>query len=122
VAEVQRHGHKITAERVVRIGRDRIQKIVWLEDGLPHAGVGHILNPKRVAEFRAAGVDEVDIVDLVFAAATTGTPIGVSGRDRVVFALDYRGQPRRVAVTVADNGFIVGGKPISMHRKVKPLP
>jgi hypothetical protein len=121
VAEVRQLGHKISAERVVRIGRDHRQRIVWLETGDANAGMYHVLNANRVREFRDAGVAEVDIVDLVFRAATEGAPVGTTGRDRPVFAVRYRGQHIRVAVTIASNGFIVGANPISANKKLKPL-
>jgi hypothetical protein len=127
IDETQRLGHKISPEKVVRIGRDHSSKIVWLEDketpeGAREAGVRHLLSPKRIYEFAEAGVAESDIVDLVFQATTQGTPIGIAGRDRVVFATTYQGREIRVAVTVSANGFIIGGNPISLTGKLKPLP
>ncbi|GDY29147.1 hypothetical protein [Gandjariella thermophila] len=122
VAEVRRQGHKIRPQGVVRIGRNVDGHIRWLEKDIPNAGVGHIMNPKRVDEFARVGVAESDIVDLVFHAATHGTPIGISGKDRTVFETVYRGRRQRVAVTISSNGFIVGANPVSPDRKLKPLP
>jgi hypothetical protein len=121
VAEAQRQGLKISAERVMRIGRDQARRIVWLEDGDENAGMRHLMEAKRVRQFGGVGVAEADIVDLVFLAATRGKPIGVSGRDRIVFEIDFRGTTQRLAVTVGDNGFIVGAHPIPVDRKLKPL-
>lgn len=106
----------------MRIGRNVDGHIRWLEKDIPNAGVGHIMNPKRVDEFARVGVAESDIVDLVFHAATHGTPIGISGKDRTVFETVYRGRRQRVAVTISSNGFIVGANPVSPDRKLKPLP
>ncbi|MGW5054906.1 hypothetical protein [Actinokineospora sp. NPDC004072] len=61
-------------------------------------------------------------MDAVFTALTDGRPIGITGRDRVVYAVDYRGRPVRLAVSVGSNGFIVGANPFSLDQKVKPLP
>lgn len=121
VAEVERQAHRITAERVVRIGRNRERKIVWLEQGSDRAGVEHIMNSERVSHFTRAGIAEADIVDVVFQAATKGEPIGVTGKDRIVFAVTYRGQEQRIAITVSDNGFIIGANPVHKDRKWKPL-
>jgi hypothetical protein len=122
VAEARKLGHKIAAERVVRIGRDRVQQIVWLEEGDERRGQAHILAPDRVANFVGVGIAEDDIVEVVFRAATTGRPVGTTGKDRLVFEVDYHGQPKRIAVTVASNGFIVGANPISPTGKIRPLP
>jgi hypothetical protein len=121
VAEVQKSGHKISPGRVVRIGRDRCGQVAWLEQGDDGAGVTHLLDVKRVGDFANFGIDQEDIVDVVFSAATRGVPVGVTGTDRVVYLIDYRGQPKRIAVSVGSNGFIVGGNPVSLTRKLKPL-
>jgi hypothetical protein len=106
VTEVRRQGHKISPEKVVRIGRDRTGRPVWLEDGNQSRGLTHILEPNRQANFIGIGIAAEDIVDVVFEAATKATPIGLSGQDRPVFVVNYRGQPKRIAVTVSANGFI----------------
>jgi hypothetical protein len=121
IAEVRRQGHKITLERVVRIGRDRQQRVVWLEEGNERAGLQHILGPKRVAQFEDAGVAKEDITDVVFTAATERKPIGVTGKDRNVYVTTYHGRTLRVAVTVSNNGYIVSANPVSTKRKLKPL-
>ncbi|WP_424186405.1 hypothetical protein ACOBQX_00975 [Actinokineospora sp. G85] len=56
-----------------------------------------------------------EIADAVFAALTNGTPIGISGRDRIVHEVSHHGRPVRIAITV-------GANPISLDRKLKPLP
>jgi hypothetical protein len=122
VDEVERQGHKISRDKVVRIGRDRAQRVVWLETGNESRGARHILDEKKVASFVKFGVDRADIVDVVFAAATEGTPVGTSGRDRTVFEIEYRGKTTWIAVSVAGNGFIIGANPYSLTKKVKPLP
>jgi hypothetical protein len=122
IADVQRQGHKISPGQVVRIGRDLSGRVVWLETGDRHAGRTHLLLQKRVGDFGSHGIGPDAIVDLVFQAATRGTPVGTSGKDRVVFELVFQGVRRRVAVTVGSNGFIIGGHPVSLTKKVKPLP
>lgn len=75
-----------------------------------------------MANFVGIGIAQDDIVDVVFEAATSAEPIGLSGQDRPVFVVNYRGQPKRVAVTVSANGFVVGANPISPNGKLCPLP
>lgn len=122
IAEVQANGHKISPDRVVRIGRGSDGKVVWMEKGNATAGEAHLMGSQRVADFKGIGIAASDIVDVVFTAATKGTPVGISGRDRVVYAVDHHGEQKRIAVSVSSNGFIVGGHPIPPDRKVKPLP
>ncbi len=58
----------------------------------------------------------------MFTTLAKGTPIGITGRDRVVYTLTYHGRPVRIAVSVGSNGFIVGANPFSFNQKAKPLP
>ncbi|MCP2168755.1 hypothetical protein [Goodfellowiella coeruleoviolacea] len=121
IAEVQRAGHKITPERVIRIGRDQRGRIVWLEEGTPKSGARHILAEDRVGDFERCGVRQEDILDVVFRAVTVGRPVGVRGRGRVVHALTHQGRSIMVAVSVGDNGYLVGANPFN-RGKLKPLP
>lgn len=120
--EVQSHGHKINRDEVFLIGRNRDHDVVWLERGNERAGLGHMLTEKRIAQFERAGIRHEDIGDVAFRAATKGRPLGITGKDRVVFEVDYHGEPKRIAVTVGDNGYIVGANPVSDAKKLKPLP
>ena len=122
ILEVQQRGHKVTPERVVRIGRDRQRRVVWLEEGDTNSGLAHLMAPSRVSDFAKFGIAKSDIVETVFQAVTQGERVGVTGKNRVVYATTYRGQPCRIAVSVGSNGYIVGANPTSLDRKLKPLP
>lgn len=122
IAEVQRHGHKISPDRVVRIARARDDRVVWLEKGDDRSGLQHIMKPVRIANFERQGIVADEIVDAVFAALVHGEPRGVSGGDRIVYEFSHRGQSGRMAISVSANGYIVGANPISATRKLKPLP
>jgi len=121
IEEAQQNGHAINPDDVVHIGRDRDGKIVWLEKGNDRAGLEHMTGDKRVAEFEKAGIPKEDIGEVAFRAATEGKPIGITGRDRVVYEVEYNGETKRIAVTVGSNGFIVGANPVG-NKKIKPLP
>jgi hypothetical protein len=75
-----------------------------------------------VADFQRAGITPDSIVELVFHAITNGTPIGITGKDRPVYAVTFQGREHRVAVTVGSNGYVVGAAPMSRKGKLKPLP
>lgn len=122
ITEVQRQGHKITPDRVVRIARTRDDRVVWLEEGDDRSGLQHLMRPDRIADFDGSGIAKKDVVDVVFTALLTGRPVGTSSRDRVVYEISYRGHTRRIAISLSDNGYIVGANPISLTRKLKPLP
>lgn len=122
IAQAQAAGHKIDPAAVVKIGRDRVGKLIWLETGNAKSGLTHINTGKRGDEFTQAGVAAADVAEVVFQAAATGKPVGITGRDRVVYAIEHRGRPLLVAVTVGENGYIVGANPVHQSRKLKPLP
>ncbi|WP_208544376.1 hypothetical protein [Saccharomonospora piscinae] len=118
VAEVRRRGHKITPERIVRIARLPDDRIVWLEEGNEGSGLAHI-ESEHSLHFERHGVAKHDIVDLVFAALLRGRYCGLSGTDRPVYEVSYRGRTTRIAVTVGRNGYIVGANPVKLNRKLK---
>jgi filamentous hemagglutinin len=39
-----------------------------------------------------------------------------------VFEIEHQGETKRIAVSIGDNGFIIGANPYSLSKKVKPLP
>ncbi|WP_233345818.1 hypothetical protein [Saccharomonospora iraqiensis] len=122
IAEVRRNGHKITPERVVRIARARDGRVVWLEEGNEESGLRHLMKPKRVADFAGKGIPQDEIVEVIFEALMSGEAVGMSSRDRIAYDVTYRGRARRIAISVSTNGYIVGANPISLTRKLRPLP
>ncbi len=49
-------------------------------------------------------------------AVTEGKIVGYQGRGtgRPIYEIEYNGKLQRVAVTVGDNGYIVGANPVSI--------
>ncbi|WP_232211788.1 hypothetical protein [Saccharomonospora halophila] len=93
-----------------------------MDEGDDDSGLGHLIQPERVAEFESFGVARSEIVDLVVRALTESTPVGISGKNRPVYEVRHGGKRCRIAVTVGSNGYIAGANPISADRKLKPLP
>ncbi|WP_433470810.1 hypothetical protein [Saccharomonospora azurea] len=118
IAELQRQGYKISPERVVRIARLPDERVVWLEEGDDRRGLQHIIK-KHGEDFVGCGIPESKVVDLVFNALTEGREIGYTATDRPVYEVRYGPRVQRVAVTVSENGFIVGANPLSPRSKVK---
>jgi|GEM_PF-730936 hypothetical protein len=109
LGELAEKGVKHAPDQVVAIARDANGKIVFLERGNARAGLQHILD-QHAADFARRGIPVEQIPDAVMAAATRGKPVGVQGT-RPVYEVEFNGQTHRVAVTVGDNGFVVGANP-----------
>jgi len=112
ISEVQSRGDKITPEKVLSIGKDKDGRIVWLEEGRLEprpSGYVHILD-RHGGDFKNKGVAESDIPRLVIAAATKGKVVGYSG-DRKVYEYNENGMVYHLAITISDNGYIVGANP-----------
>ncbi|MGL5853036.1 MAG: hypothetical protein ACRCZD_19835 [Phycicoccus sp.] len=121
INEVRKSGLRINESAVVRIGTDPNGHIVWLERGGTNprsgrsAGLQHILEEHQ-SDFDRTGVKPSDIAELVHRAVTEGKYTGhLQGRPpgRPIYELYFQGRVHYVAVSVGDNGFIVGASPRS---------
>ncbi|WP_445448395.1 hypothetical protein [Enterococcus faecalis] len=58
----------------------------------------------------------MDIPDYLINALDKGTIVGYQGRGtgRPIYEFIYQGEKKRVAITVGNNGFIVGANPVSI--------
>ncbi|MBM9508524.1 WXG100-like domain-containing protein [Actinacidiphila acididurans] len=111
VKELQDNGVKCDPSKIVRIERGADGKIRFLERGNGRAGLQHIVE-RHAEDFANKGVPEGDIPDVVMRAVTEGKQVGMQGT-RPIYETTYQGQPLKIAVTVGDNGFIVGANPAS---------
>ena len=61
----------------------------------------------------AIGVSEAQISNVVMRAVTQRRVVGYqgTGTGRPIYEISINGQPRRIAVTVGSNGYIVGANP-----------
>ncbi|MBT2395778.1 polymorphic toxin-type HINT domain-containing protein [Streptomyces sp. ISL-100] len=112
--EMKETGVKFDPEKVIRAERDADGKIVFLEEGNSRAGLKHIIE-EHADDFERSGIAREDIPDLVMQAATKGKKVGTQGKGdgRPIYEVEFKGQKRRVAVTVGGNGFVVGANPKS---------
>lgn len=112
--EMQETGVKFDPEKVIRAERNADGKIVFLEEGNSRAGLKHIIE-EHADDFERSGIAREDIPDLVMQAATKGKKVGSQGKGdgRPIYEVEFKGQKRRVAVTVGNNGFVVGANPKS---------
>ena len=101
---------KHNPDDIVEIGRNIAGDIVFLENGNSRAGLQHI-KERHAADFAGIGVPEEKIGKLVVAAAASGRVVGAQ-RTRPIFEVIFEGRTYRLAVSVGDNGFIVGANPV----------
>ncbi|WP_261336152.1 hemagglutinin repeat-containing protein [Rhizobium leguminosarum] len=101
-------GVKVAPQSVIEVQRVN-GKTIWLETGSSTAGLRHIVG-EHGAEFAQRGFSELEIPNVLFAALQQNNVVGYQGRGagRPIYEFDYRGQIYRLAITVGNNGFIVG--------------
>ena len=108
--ELVEAGVKFSPEDIARIGRRADNSIVFLENGNARAGLQHIIS-RHGDDFANVGIPRHEIADAVFDAATNGRVVGMQNT-RPIYEVMFKGKRILVAVTVGDNGFIVGANPV----------
>ncbi|WP_353931455.1 hypothetical protein WJM97_02370 [Okeanomitos corallinicola TIOX110] len=110
---------KHTPEKIVKIAKQADGKIVFLEEGKPGrkgSGLLHILE-RHKEDFAKRGISEDEIADVVIIAVTNGIFLGYQGTvepRREIYEVKFKGKKHYIAVTVGDNGYIVGANPASL--------
>lgn len=112
--QLEASGMNFTRANVVGIGRTGAGNIIWLETGTAESGLQHIV-VRHGAQFARLGVDPSDVPEVVMRAVTDGRVVGYQGAGvgRPIFEVTVNGEPMRIAVTVGNNGYIVGANPRS---------
>ncbi|BAZ51329.1 hypothetical protein NIES4103_39780 [Nostoc sp. NIES-4103] len=119
IAQLAQLGIKHNSEKIVRIAKQPDGKIVFLEEGKAGKkgnGLAHIIERHR-DDFARRGISEDEIADAVIAAVTRGTFLGYQGTvepRRKIYEVSLKGELQYIAVTVGDNGYIVGANPASL--------
>ena len=103
------NGVKFTRENVIATGATADGKIIFLESGTAKSGLQHIVD-RHAGEFANIGITEAQIPSVVIRAVTEGKVVGYQGvgTGRPIYEISVNGQPKRFAVTVGDNGYVVG--------------
>ena len=112
IQEMLAAGVKFTEKDVLFTLRQPDGKIVFLEKGNNKAGLEHVL--VHAKEFK--GVAEVEIPSMLYHAIAEGTIVGYQGKGagRPIYDFTFNGQRMRVAITISENGFVVGANPKSI--------
>ena len=112
LAELAQLNMKHTPEKIVKIAKQANGKIVFLEEGNSDAGLQHILE-KHSLEFADQGIKQNQIPDIIIKAITEGKAIRYQGKKqtRIIYEVNFNGKTHYIALTVSDNGYIVGANP-----------
>ena len=112
--ELADSGVKYNPDDVVMITKTTKGKLVWLESGNDTAGFNHIIK-EHATDFANKGILQTDIPRYISQALNEGKIVGYQGRGigRPIYEFTYNGALQRVAITVGNNGFIVGANPVS---------
>lgn len=112
VAELTAANTKFTPSALVATGRTPNGQVVFMETGNSRAGLQHIVE-RHAGDFAKIGVSESQIPSVVMRAVTEGRIVGYqgTGQGRGVYEIQLNDSNQRIAVTVGNNGFIVGANP-----------
>lgn len=119
IVELRQLNIKYTPEAIISIARKNDGKIVFLEVGKPGkrgSGLAHIVEKHR-EDFSRRGISEDEIPEVIILALKEGTFLGYQGTvepRRKIYELIFKGQKQYIAVSVGDNGYIVGANPASL--------
>lgn len=110
--ELANSGVKYNSEDIVAITKTADGKLVWLENGTDTVGLNHIIT-EHADDFLNKGITQEQIPDYVMNALENGKIVGYQGRGtgRPIYEFTYNGEIHKVAITVGNNGFIVGANP-----------
>ncbi|MEJ7137376.1 DUF637 domain-containing protein [Amphibiibacter pelophylacis] len=110
--ELTANGVKFTPENVIATARGPNGQVVFLETENSRAGLQHIVG-EHANDFANIGVSPAEIPNVVMQAVSQGKIVGYQGVGvgRPIFETVINGQPRRFAITISDNGFIVDANP-----------
>lgn len=118
--ELTKTGIKYNPEEVLQIAKTPDGKIVFLEIGKSRtvtpkpSGLTHILEAHG-DDFVRSGIPRDQIQNTVMEAVTHGNIVGQQGT-RPIYEVVINGQTLRIAVTVGNNGYIVGANPVSLPK------
>lgn len=123
IKTVQREGEKIDPELVISIFYGQNHKITWIERGDETKGFKHIVL-KHGEQFENVGIPKDKICALIEKALNNGRLVGYQNckRTRPIYLVDFENRTQLIAITVADNGFVIGANPRTIiKRKEKVL-
>ena len=123
ISQLEARGEKFDKESVVAITKNSSGDIVWLEKG--HlgdrpSGLAHIVDTHG-ADFAKHNISEAEIPQYIMTAVKYGSIVGYQGRGhgRPIYEFTYEGIKRRIAITIGNNGYVVGANPKSVPKEAE---
>lgn len=113
LARLEAMGSPHTPTDVIFVNQNSDGNVFFLEQGHSGAGYQHIL--RHSADFLKIGVTEDQIIPLLRKALVENKIVGHQGSGplrRPIFETMVGDEPVRVAISVSDNGYIVGANPV----------
>jgi len=116
VDQLLKEGVKHNPDNILRIGQTSNGRIVFLETGNNAAGFQHIIN-EHANDFTNRGIATKQIPDLLMKALSDNKIVGFqgAGTGRPIYETIFNGVKQLVAITVGNNGYIVGANPASVR-------
>ncbi len=109
--ELRRSGVKFNEEDVVMVTKTKKNELVWLEEGNEISGLKHIIY-NHGKQFNSKGINNENISNVLKLAIESGKIIGKQGKmhkkPRMIYEVNYNGMIIKVAISISDNGYIVG--------------
>jgi len=110
ITQLRAAGVKHNPDAILGIAKLPDGKIVFLERGNSNSGWQHILE-KRRSNFADRGISEDQIIDAIMVAVTKGKIIGIQGKSRSVYEVEFNDSLYYISIEVSSNGYIVGANP-----------
>jgi hypothetical protein len=112
LAQLRANGVKFNSAAVFATGRNANGEVVFLEKGDQRSGLQHIID-EHGEDFKNIGVSEHQIPSVIMEALTKGVIVGYqgTGKGRPVYQIEIDGRKQNIAITVGNNGYIVGANP-----------
>ncbi|MEA4824345.1 MAG: hypothetical protein VB111_09570 [Clostridiaceae bacterium] len=112
IDKVLERGYKISREKVISIMQLEDGRIIWLEEG----GLKHILE-RHASQFTDINIATSDIPSVIMQALQVGDYVNMQGT-REIYRIFYKGKERYIAISVSNNGYIVGANPRVKNNKI----
>ena len=109
-AELTTLGIKHNFFDIVKIDKTQSGSIIFLEQGNQKSGLIHILENHR-QDFINRGILEIQIPDLIIIAAVQGTFIGLQGKSRKIYEVNFNNSTHYLSLEISNNGYIVSANP-----------
>lgn len=112
--ELRNSGVKFNEKDVIMVTKTKKDELVWLEKGNSLSGLKHILD-KHGNQFLKKGITVEKMPNFLKTTIENGKVIGKQGKlnskPRLIYEVNYNDKIIKIAISISDNGYIVGANP-----------